>query len=603
MDDHVCECEGIKEYPFQCPHWGREMESEATHRICQGLDPIPDYGMTEDQRQGYFKSWSDGSTAESTTVRNDDISCTSRSKSPIRVEMCQGCGGGEDVPRNVFACSIHGECCTLVGVPGQSMKVCQSCPDKTTRPTLSIVMATYDDYSGVWATVYSLAMEAREIGIDAQIEFVVADQKPDGVHGQRTKGILRDLKIGGFKTQYVPFTATIGTAAGKNAAIISATGEWVILVDCHVVFHPGSLAKTYSHIEANRESTALYGGVLMYNDLKNVSTHQEIWRSEKGIEDAKPLIGDDGVWGNWATDKRGVDFESEPFDIPSCAGWLLMFRRDQWQGYHPAAKGFGGEEGYLASKWKSRGLAVKCLPCLRAHHRFGYPIPDDKTYATVDDKVFNACLAWLDLGLKKSLLSECAGIKKYPAIFERQWNLAGDAHCKAMDIHKAYAIFAATPSDINEHMGTLKKYASLSAQVTELGTRDGVSTRALRAGCNNVTTVDVDSPPAKFRQYADQFGVAVVVSNSLTVNPSWCDMLFMDTLHTANQVGRELDHHGDFVRRFIAIHDTNTFGERGQDGGPGINSAIYGWLGRHKDWSIREKHSHNNGLTILERST
>jgi len=43
------------------------------------------------------------------------------------------------------------------------------------------------------------------------------------------------------------------------------------------------------------------------------------------------------------------------------------------------------------------------------------------------------------------------------------------------------------------------------------------------------------------------------------------DFLFIDTFHTYEQLKKELELHADKVRRFLAFHDTSTFGERGED--------------------------------------
>ena len=48
--------------------------------------------------------------------------------------------------------------------------------------------------------------------------------------------------------------------------------------------------------------------------------------------------------------------------------------------------------------------------------------------------------------------------------------------------------------------------------------------------------------------------------------------------HTADQLTRELQRHAGKVRQRIVLHDTQIFGERGEDGGPGLLVALRAFL-------------------------
>jgi hypothetical protein len=75
----------------------------------------------------------------------------------------------------------------------------------------------------------------------------------------------------------------------------------------------------------------------------------------------------------------------------------------------------------------------------------------------------------------------------------------------------------------------------------------------------------------------------------------------VDTLHRYDQVRQELALHGDAARRWIAFHDTETFGVTGDDGGEGINRAIDEWLVVEPQWRVVYRTHRNNGLTVIER--
>ena len=95
----------------------------------------------------------------------------------------------------------------------------------------------------------------------------------------------------------------------------------------------------------------------MADDLKTISTHfNPVWRNE--------------IWGNWATDPRGLDPEGEPFDVPMQGMGVFSCRKEAWLGFNPAFRGFGGEEGYIHEKFRQAGARTLCLPWLRWVHRF-----------------------------------------------------------------------------------------------------------------------------------------------------------------------------------------------------------------------------------------
>ena len=80
------------------------------------------------------------------------------------------------------------------------------------------------------------------------------------------------------------------------------------------------------------------------------------------------------------------------------------------------------------------------------------------------------------------------------------------------------------------------------------------------------------------------------------------DFLLLDSLHTEDQVHGELIRHGHRVTRWLAFHDTTTFGERGEDGERGIMHAIRRWMKDNPEWVTTYKSHHNNGLLILSRN-
>lgn len=172
----------------------------------------------------------------------------------------------------------------------------------------------------------------------------------------------------------------------------------------------------------------------------------------------------------------------------------------------------------------------------------------------------------------------------------------------------AFEFSTRKPSDINEHLPMLYFLAQQCDHVTEFGVRTGESTLAFLHG--------LQGRRATLRSYDinDQFGVHEAMRGHTAVDWQFAvcstlaisqieptDLLFVDTLHRYDQVRQELALHGDAVRRWIAFHDTETFGAEGDDGGEGINRAIDEWLDAKPEWRIVYRTHRNNGLTVIER--
>jgi cephalosporin hydroxylase len=178
-------------------------------------------------------------------------------------------------------------------------------------------------------------------------------------------------------------------------------------------------------------------------------------------------------------------------------------------------------------------------------------------------------------------------------------------------------------SDINEHLPTLKLYASECKTVTEMGVRFACSTWAfIEAKPKNLTCIDIDyssfEPSDKYvRLMCDNYGINFnwITGDSLKLDMENTDLLFIDTLHTYKQLLGELNRYESKVSKYIILHDTTTFGHRNEDiyehssdiikneevSKFGLIPAMDDFLLTNKSWVRKEVYSNNNGLTILKR--
>jgi hypothetical protein len=239
-------------------------------------------------------------------------------------------------------------------------------------PELTVGMATYNDYDGVYFT-----LEALRLYQDlANTELLVIDN-----YGcDATRDLVRNVK-----GTYHRVTDVVGTSAPRDLVFRLAAGNAVLCCDCHVMFVPGAIARLKQYYRDHPDTDDLLQGPLLYDDAKSIATHFDPqWRQM--------------MWGTWGTDPRGEDVEGEPFEIPMQGLGVFSCRKSAWLGFNSGFRGFGGEEGYIHEKFRQAGRKCWCLPSLRWMHRF-YP-PGKVTYTVVlQDRIVNYLLGHLELGL------------------------------------------------------------------------------------------------------------------------------------------------------------------------------------------------------------
>ncbi len=185
-----------------------------------------------------------------------------------------------------------------------------------------------------------------------------------------------------------------------------------------------------------------------------------------------------------------------------------------------------------------------------------------------------------------------------------------------VDWNDEFARARKTPSDIQGHVAFLADLAQQSPRgVVELGVRTGVSTRALIAGLARqdrlpkptLWSYDLRPAPPVLAEIAQSAAVPWEFRQADTAQSPpcpECDLLFIDTLHTADQLLQELQLHAAQSHRWIVLHDTVTFGERGErPNSAGLLAGLAEFLANHPEWTVAETFLHSHGLTVLERSS
>jgi hypothetical protein len=183
------------------------------------------------------------------------------------------------------------------------------------------------------------------------------------------------------------------------------------------------------------------------------------------------------------------------------------------------------------------------------------------------------------------------------------------------NIKEKYNSLCLQRSDINEHLPTLFKYASSCDHITEMGVRSGVSTVAfLYANPKILISIDIikhnNINELEKQSKVENINFNFILGNTLNIVIEETDLLFIDTLHTYDQLSKELELHVDKVKKYIILHDTTSFEHKDEKlknytasstGKSGLWLAVQEFLDKNNNWSIKERFKNNNGLTILEK--
>ena len=177
----------------------------------------------------------------------------------------------------------------------------------------------------------------------------------------------------------------------------------------------------------------------------------------------------------------------------------------------------------------------------------------------------------------------------------------------------------------------MRKYTSLCESCIETGVRGVISTYALIAGLldsgdrreillNDITPCDITELLCICKDKSVSISYIWKPNLKIELKQEY-DLLFIDTWHVYGQTLRELYKFAPFIRKFIILHDTTVDAEEGEtirngwdavkqseetdipvhEIRRGIWPAITDFLACKKEWTLLERYTNNNGLTVLEK--
>ena len=153
----------------------------------------------------------------------------------------------------------------------------------------------------------------------------------------------------------------------------------------------------------------------------------------------------------------------------------------------------------------------------------------------------------------------------------------------------------------------IKKYMKECKSYMELGTHQGgTASIAMLCKPNRVFLVDMDmSRYRKFlapiaQEWCDKNDIELIVkeadSTSIgTINMT--DMLVIDSYHHPEHMKKELNLHGNNVRKYIIAHDTSIVNNK-------ANDSLYQTMKQFADangWEVIERGTTNVGYTVIKK--
>ena len=533
------------------------------------------------------------------------------------------------------------------------------------KPKLTIGMAVYDDYDGVYFTVQALRLyhDLRDV------EILIVDNNPTSASSGHIHNLVNRANGQGDTAgvRHIGHQGVVGTASPRNRVFEEAQAPWVMCMDSHVMLPPGAVSRLLAHIDEHPEQRDMLCGPLWYDPLdpKFVATHFiDMWRSEMW-----------GVWGQaWQFPTFGgerftviqnkdlaefqtLDMDPVPisrsartgavlpaglaysghervlrdlgyvqlgvsnddvFEVPGQGLGLFVARRDMWMevgGFNPLFRGFGGEELYIHEKFRQHGAKTYCLGFLKWVHRFATP-QRTKYPNTRWDKIRNYVLGFLELGRSLDPVHHHF-VRDLKLMKQVEWDaLVADprAPLPTVQIQQAtnlegkagiepiYELVRNTPRDLDQHMPKLRELAGRCPNVTEISNRKESLVALAAAGPAVLISHNTEAGDPIIKMLSRQIAFSLDNRTSDAIETiAATDMLFLDSIHTKAALSEELAKYAPAVARYIVIHDTALHADKGEDGGPGLVEAIREFLRANKDWFIAEHTGEQFGLTVLGR--
>lgn len=237
---------------------------------------------------------------------------------------------------------------------------------------LTVGWACYDDAEGAFWTASSLRLHHLGPSKDrTDVQILICDDLP-----KKTESLHNLANLCGGK--YVHAPKDKGPAHAKNTVFENADGEYVLLLDSHVILQPGAIDYIIDGINGDFIGKDMWCGPLLNENSECIATHMEPkWRGD--------------FFGIWETRRPIPDV----FEIPMHGTAMFLMKKEYWPGFSKNFSGFAGEEGYIHEMVRRNGGRVMFHKKLGWVHRFMRSKPAGYRLDMID-KIYNYLIAYYE---------------------------------------------------------------------------------------------------------------------------------------------------------------------------------------------------------------
>lgn len=133
---------------------------------------------------------------------------------------------------------------------------------------LTIGIPTHNDYDGLYFTIMALKLYHPLVQTN-DVEFVIIDNDPTS----HLAGSIINL-VNAVRGTYIPISDKTSTTV-KWMIPEYAQGEYVLILDSHVLLEPGAIDELMKYFEEHPDCKDLIQGPLLYDDFVTISTSFE----------------------------------------------------------------------------------------------------------------------------------------------------------------------------------------------------------------------------------------------------------------------------------------------------------------------------------------
>lgn len=265
-----------------------------------------------------------------------------------------------------------------------------------TAPRLTIGLPHCCDYERAWHTLAAIHKTRLALKVVDRVQLLVGDNSktiPNAELGAKHATELQKRMAELPNAKYVEFSTVAGTAPTKNEVIRQADGDFVLVLDAHCELANEVLARILAWIDANPLDDDIHHAMELHLRMVNDDGTPAVVCSHR-LE----RFGADGNFGICAVNELALLPNAQPFKVATAGCGFFLIRKASWLGFHPEARGWGGEEHFIQERYRQAGRHAWVHPEFQYVHQYGHIEPPEYVGRDWVTKCRNVLLGYRALG-------------------------------------------------------------------------------------------------------------------------------------------------------------------------------------------------------------